>query len=111
LAFLHDLTALINQEPINLKLLVINNDGGGIFSTLPQAGVEGFETIFGTPHGHDLNAIATAFKIPTVIISDLESLKRFLAPEAGFQIAILQMPDRQSNAKLIKDLAQRINYR
>lgn len=111
LAFLHDLTALVNLEPVNLKLVVINNDGGGIFSTLPQAGVEGFETIFGTPHGHDLASIAASFKIPTTQISDLESLKRFLAPANGFEIAILQMPDRQSNAKLIKDLAKRVNYR
>jgi 2-succinyl-5-enolpyruvyl-6-hydroxy-3-cyclohexene-1-carboxylate synthase len=111
LAFLHDLTALINLEPVNLKLVVINNDGGGIFSTLPQAGVDGFERIFGTPHGHDLTAIAGAFKIPTTQISDLGSLKRFLAPTSGFEIAILKMPDRQSNAKLIKELTKRVNYR
>jgi 2-succinyl-5-enolpyruvyl-6-hydroxy-3-cyclohexene-1-carboxylate synthase len=90
---------------------VINNDGGGIFSTLPQAGVEGFERIFGTPHGHDLTAIAGAFKIPITQISDLGSLKRFLAPTSGFEIAILKMPDRQSNAKLIKELTKRVNYR
>jgi len=43
LGFLHDLTGLIHNEDINLKILVINNDGGGIFSTLSQRGVPGFE--------------------------------------------------------------------
>ena len=111
LAFLHDLTALVNQEKIKLKLLVINNDGGGIFSTLPQAGVEGFEKIFGTPHGRDLFEIVRAFDVPVTEINDLKSLKAFMSPPTKFEIAILQMPDRESNAALIKELAKRVNYR
>ena len=111
LAFLHDLTALVNQEKIKLKLLVINNDGGGIFSTLPQAGVEGFEKIFGAPHGRDLFEIVRAFDVPVTEINDLKSLKAFMSPPTKFEIAILQMPDRESNAALIKELAKRVNYR
>ena len=111
LSFLHDLTALVNQENIKLKLIVINNDGGGIFSTLPQAGVAGFEKIFGTPHGQDLFEIASAFKLPVTEIDDLKSLKQFMDPPLKFEIAILQMPKREENAALIKELAQRVNYR
>ena len=111
LAFLHDLTALVNQEQIKLKLLVINNNGGGIFSTLPQAGVDGFEQIFGTPHGRDLFEISKVFGVPTTEIESLKALKSFMSPPTKFEIGILQMPDRESNAALIKDLAQRINYR
>ena len=111
LAFLHDLSALVNQEAIKLKILVINNDGGGIFSTLPQAGVNGFETIFGTPHGRDIYEIAKSFGIQTTEIEDLKSLKNFMSPPKKFEVGILQMPDRESNAKLIKDLAKRVNYR
>ena len=111
LAFLHDLTALVNQENIKLKLIVINNDGGGIFSTLPQAGVAGFEKIFGTPHGQDLFEIAGAFKLPVTEIDDLKTLKQFMDPPVGFEIGILQMPSREENAALIKELAQRVNYR
>lgn len=111
LSFLHDLTALVNQENIKLKLIVINNDGGGIFSTLPQAGVPGFEKIFGTPHGQDLFEIASAFKLPVTEIDDLRTLKQFMDPPVGFEIAILQMPNREDNAALIKELAQRVNYR
>ena len=111
LSFLHDLTALVNQENIKLKVIVINNDGGGIFSTLPQVGVEGFEKIFGTPHGQDLFEIASAFKIPVTEIDDLKSLIQFMDPPSKFEIAILQMPNRESNAALIKELAKRVNYR
>lgn len=111
LSFLHDLTSLVNQENIKLKLIVINNDGGGIFSTLPQAGVNGFEKIFGTPHGRDLFEIANAFKIAVTEIDDLKSLTQFMSPPSKFEIAILQMPDRESNAALIKELAKRVNYR
>lgn len=111
LSFLHDLTALVNQENIKLKLIVINNDGGGIFSTLPQAGVAGFEKIFGTPHGQDLFEIAGAFRLPVTEIDDLKSLKQFMDPPVGFEIGILQMPSREENATLIKELAQRVNYR
>ena len=111
LAFLHDLTALVNQEPVKLKLLVINNNGGGIFSTLPQAGVDGFEQIFGTPHDRDLFEISKVFGVPTTEIESLKALKSFMSPPTKFEIGILQMPDRESNAALIKDLAQRVNYR
>lgn len=111
LAFLHDLTALVNQEDVKLKVLVVNNDGGGIFSTLPQAGVEGFERIFGTAHGHDLAAIARSFRVPSLEIDNLEELKRFLTPATRLEVAILQMPARDVNAELIRDLAQRVNYR
>jgi 2-succinyl-5-enolpyruvyl-6-hydroxy-3-cyclohexene-1-carboxylate synthase len=55
LSFLHDLPALhiAARHPIDLLAVVINNDGGGIFSFLPQAslGADAFETFFGTPHG------------------------------------------------------------
>ena len=111
LAFLHDLTALINQEAVKLKILVVNNDGGGIFSTLPQAGVAGFETIFGTPHGRDIFEIANAFGIQTTEIEDLKGLKSFMSPPSKLEIGVLQMPDRESNANLIKDLTKRVNYR
>jgi 2-succinyl-5-enolpyruvyl-6-hydroxy-3-cyclohexene-1-carboxylate synthase len=68
LAFLHDAAglALGPDEPRpDLCLLVVNNDGGGIFSALEQAAFPGpFERLFGTPHGTGLHHLAAAFGLP-----------------------------------------------
>ena len=47
LTALHDISALVNPVDENLTVFILDNNGGGIFSTLPQAGVADFEKIFG----------------------------------------------------------------
>src|SRR3954453_4574922 len=68
LTVLHDQNGLIlgPREPRpDLCLVVVNNDGGGIFSLLPQAALEGpFERIFGTSHGVDIAHVAAATATP-----------------------------------------------
>jgi 2-succinyl-5-enolpyruvyl-6-hydroxy-3-cyclohexene-1-carboxylate synthase len=105
LAFLHDLTGFVGNTPANLRIIAINNDGGGIFSTLPQAGVTGFETVFGTPHGLDLEKIAAGFGISAKTISSFAELKSELAkPISGISVLVCQMPNRESNAAQLKTL-------
>lgn len=105
LAFLHDLTGLIQKEEINLRIFVINNDGGGIFSTLPQSGVAGFEKVFGTPHGLDPAAIAAAMGIASRKISSIDQLhKEIKAPIVGLSVVVLDMPSRDANALLLKSV-------
>lgn len=56
LSFFHDLNGLLaaRLHQLNLTIVLINNDGGGIFSFLPQAAYpEHFEQLFGTPTGLD----------------------------------------------------------
>lgn len=57
LSFFHDLNGLwaVRRHGLSLTVVLVNNDGGGIFSFLPQAesAPEEFETWFGTPHGLD----------------------------------------------------------
>ncbi|HEY2518553.1 MAG TPA: 2-succinyl-5-enolpyruvyl-6-hydroxy-3-cyclohexene-1-carboxylic-acid synthase [Streptosporangiaceae bacterium] len=68
LALLHDSPGLFlgPAEPRpGLALIVVNNDGGGIFSTLEQASYpESFERVFGTPHGADVARLAAAAGLP-----------------------------------------------
>jgi 2-succinyl-5-enolpyruvyl-6-hydroxy-3-cyclohexene-1-carboxylate synthase len=64
LSLLHDRNGLLlgaDEPHVDLVLVVLNNDGGGIFSFLPQAEHgEAFERLFGTPHGVDLAHVAAA---------------------------------------------------
>ena len=110
LGFLHDLTGLIHNEDINLKILVINNDGGGIFSTLTQRGVAGFEEVFGTPHGKDLAAIASAIGVPAKTISTQAELKSELAaPIKGVSVVVIAAPDREANADFLKKVYSQVD--
>ena len=70
LSFLHDLNALVaaRLHGLSATIVLVNNDGGGIFSFLPQASAdlpdaglpEHYEELFGTPHGIDVGPIVTA---------------------------------------------------
>jgi len=66
LTFLHDANGLVlgpDEPRPNLTLVVTNDDGGSIFATLEQGSppyAAGFERVFGTPHGTDLEALCAA---------------------------------------------------
>ena len=103
LSFLHDITGLIHDEKINLRIFVIDNNGGGIFSTLSHRGVAGFEEIFGTPHNLDLLKIAAAFGVSTSQVENQAELKIELAkPISGLSLVLVKVPDRENNADNLK---------
>jgi 2-succinyl-5-enolpyruvyl-6-hydroxy-3-cyclohexene-1-carboxylate synthase len=70
LSFLHDLNALTaaRLHKLSATIVLTNNDGGGIFSFLPQASADdpgvglpdAYEELFGTPHGTDFGPIVEA---------------------------------------------------
>ncbi|ROO84648.1 2-succinyl-5-enolpyruvyl-6-hydroxy-3-cyclohexene-1-carboxylate synthase [Actinocorallia herbida] len=102
LSFLHDQNGLIigpREARPDLALMVVNNDGGGIFSLLPQASLrEPFERVFGTPHGVDLERIAAAHGIPYTRLDSAGQLPRALSGD-GLRI-IEARTDREKNALL-----------
>ena len=108
LAFLHDINGLLigaDEKSANLTIIVISNDGGGIFSTLPQRDVPGFEKIFGTPHGRDLVSIAESYGIPAVAVRTLDALRAQLARQKqGVNVIVAHMPDRNENAALLQKI-------
>jgi 2-succinyl-5-enolpyruvyl-6-hydroxy-3-cyclohexene-1-carboxylate synthase len=82
IAFVHDsaaLTALTRREA-DLRIVVVDNDGGGIFSFLPQSSAlpaSRFEQLFGTPHGSDLIALARAHGLDaTTVVTAAELADR-----------------------------------
>ena len=72
-AFLHDSNALLGlrHRGVPLCVVAIDNDGGGIFSFLPQATAleaERFEQLFGTPHGVDLVGLCRSHGIEATVV-------------------------------------------
>ncbi len=59
LSMLHDSNGFLTEPRPDCVFVVVNNDGGGIFSFLPQATLpEHFERLFGTPHRRSFAALA-----------------------------------------------------
>ncbi len=102
LAFLHDSPGLMlgpDEPRPDLCLLVVNNDGGGIFSTLEQADIPApFERLFGTPHGTDLGQLAGAAGLPCARLENPADLPGVLAG-SGLRIVEVRT-DRQAGAAL-----------
>lgn len=64
LSFYHDLNGLLVTKTLDIPLTVVlvNNDGGGIFSFLPQSAEERyFEQLFGTPTGLEFEHAAKLY--------------------------------------------------
>ncbi|MEU4833559.1 2-succinyl-5-enolpyruvyl-6-hydroxy-3-cyclohexene-1-carboxylic-acid synthase [Streptosporangium sp. NPDC023615] len=102
LTFLHDQNGLLlgPREPRpDLCVVVVNNDGGGIFSLLPQAALrDPFERVFGTAHGVDLGHVAAATGTPYTFVGDPGRLERALRGEGPRLVEV--RTDRESNASL-----------
>ena len=61
LCFLHDTNGLLGGASLPpVTFVVVDNNGGGIFSYLPQHGLPEFETLFATPQSVDLVEVARA---------------------------------------------------
>lgn len=77
LSFLHDSNGLLlgPEEPRpDLMIVVVDNNGGGIFGTLEQAGAPGFERVFGTPHTVDIASLCQATGVGYDVLDDLAEL-------------------------------------
>ncbi len=105
LALLHDLNSLAllraaDQPPVTI--VVINNDGGGIFHFLPVVGTtEHFETVLGTPHGLSFELAADQFGVQYVSATTPSELE---AAISGGGSLIEVTTDRVANVDLHRDL-------
>lgn len=108
LTFLHDANGLVvgSDEPRpDLCVVVVNDDGGGIFALLEQGAPEHagvFERVFGTPHGTDLGALCAATGTPHQRVS-LDELPAALVPRPGLrvvEVAVDRSVHRDLHARL-----------
>ncbi len=107
LGLLHDLGGLAALREVStpVRIIVIDNDGGGIFHFLPQQDAlasEEFEALLGTPRGVDLGKAAALFDLPHRRLDSLGELPEALAAGTGL---IEVKTDRQTNADLHRRLA------
>lgn len=112
LAFLHDSNALINciTRDIDLRIVLIDNCGGGIFSFLPQAtAIESakFEKVFGTPHNADLVLIAKAHGLVATTVTSLDQLTDALLIRGPQLIRIAT--DRSENVRVHERINQMVS--
>jgi 2-succinyl-5-enolpyruvyl-6-hydroxy-3-cyclohexene-1-carboxylate synthase len=105
LSMLHDSNglALGRSEPLDAVFVVANNDGGGIFSFLPQAAnPRGFEKLFGTPHGIDFSDLARLYECnhaPVEAAADLEKTIQESFDSGGVTLVEVRT-DRAENVSL-----------
>ena len=113
LAALHDLNslALLRDISVPFVLIVVNNDGGGIFSFLPVASsFEPFERYFGTPHGLTFSAAAELFGISYVRPTSAEEFVEAYtgALDASGPVLIEVRTERADNLRTHEALAAAI---
>ncbi|MFF2755423.1 2-succinyl-5-enolpyruvyl-6-hydroxy-3-cyclohexene-1-carboxylic-acid synthase [Psychrobacillus sp. NPDC058041] len=101
LAFLHDMNGLILSrfQPTDLTIVIMNNDGGGIFSYLPQSNETNyFEHLFGTPTGLEFSHIATMYDAQYNSVQSIEELKAVLNEQKSKDIRMIEVfTNRQVN--------------
>ncbi|MDT7539794.1 MAG: 2-succinyl-5-enolpyruvyl-6-hydroxy-3-cyclohexene-carboxylate synthase [Actinomycetota bacterium] len=108
LSLLHDVNGLLADPAPDLSIVVANNDGGGIFSLLPQAASDGpvFERIFGTPHGADLSQVVAGYGGNHRVLSHVEELNGAVTTTPkGLQVLEVRT-DRRENATLHRRLSE-----
>jgi 2-succinyl-5-enolpyruvyl-6-hydroxy-3-cyclohexene-1-carboxylate synthase len=112
LAFVHDsnsLTALARRD-VDLRIVVIDNDGGGIFSFLPQAAAlaeDRFEQLFGTPLGVDIVALATAYGLEARTVQSVDELIEHLRQPGPWVCCV--PTDRRHNVEVHNELHAAVN--
>jgi len=101
LSFLHDQSGLLLRpdRDVDLVLVVIDNDGGGLFHQLPQAAQPHFERLFATPHGIDLRDVAHAHRVAASLVTSLADLRQAIgvAVESGGVHVLVVPTDRSAD--------------
>ncbi len=111
LGLLHDLGGLAALREVDtpVRIVVVDNDGGGIFHFLPQeSAMEGdeFEALLGTPRGIDAAKAAALFDLPHRGLESLVELPDALAAGTGL---IEVKTDRGTNVEAHRELTARVH--
>ncbi len=105
ISFYHDMNGLLaaRQHKLNATIIVVNNDGGGIFSFLPQSAYpDYFETYFGTPHGMTFESAAAQYGLRYTRVDSWAAFRDAVGRGVTSEgTAIIEVPgDRAKNVAL-----------
>ena len=118
IAFLHDIGGLNvagDEAQPNLTVVVLDNDGGGIFSQLEQgapAYAGTFEKIFGTPHNKDLWQITESFGYAATRVTTTSELAATLASTdkiSGIHVVICMTGSRDDEVALLRKISSQVS--
>ena len=109
LSFYHDMNGLlaVGRHSIQATIILLNNDGGGIFSFLPQADDrEHFEELFGTPHGLDFRPAAEMYGLSYHLVESWQEFRAAVRQSLGSPgVGLVEVrTDRRANARLHREL-------
>ncbi len=109
LSMLHDSNGFLLSERPDCVFVVVDNDGGGIFSFLPQADYQdGFERIFGTPHGRSFERLADFHGLGFAVVDEPDGIQSAVATamqEPGISLVVAKT-DRTANVGVHRRLTQ-----
>ncbi len=115
--FLYDSNGLLapaEEERPDLAIVVTDNDGGGIFSSLEQGAPEhaqGFERVFGVPLGIDLLTVAKAAGIPAVVATTATELVDAVddaVGTGGVRIVVARTCSREREAEVLVNVQRAV---
>jgi 2-succinyl-5-enolpyruvyl-6-hydroxy-3-cyclohexene-1-carboxylate synthase len=108
LTLLHDLTGLLigpNEPRPDLTMVVCDNDGGGIFSTLEHAQSGGFERVIATPLGKDLPSLLNSIAIEVeTVASETQLINALSKRPSGLRAIVARVGNREQEGALRKSI-------
>lgn len=109
LGLYHDLNGLlaVKRHGLRATLIVLNNDGGGIFSFLPQGECEpGLEELFSTPHGLNFRGAVEMYGAAFVRVASWEQFRNaFQESLAAPCTTVIEVPtERRRNVELHREI-------
>jgi 2-succinyl-5-enolpyruvyl-6-hydroxy-3-cyclohexene-1-carboxylate synthase len=113
LSFFHDLNGLLaaRLHTLNLTIVLVNNDGGGIFSFLPQsAHPQHFEQLFGTPTGLNFQPVVQMYGGHFQRVQDWKTFRAAIEQSfhAGGLHVVEVTTERRSNVTMHRQLWQAV---
>lgn len=114
LSFFHDLNGLLaaKMNHLDMTVILVNNDGGGIFSFLPQSNEEKhFETLYGTPIGIDFSKAVEMYQGEYVKINSWADLRIYFQEKwskKGLKVVEIET-NRTTRVKIHRDLLDHVS--